>query len=114
MHYILVFNETGDQFEARGNAGSEAYWSAWRSYMDEMGSLIERGNALEGPETGTTLRLRNGQLQIQDGPAPEAKEMLGGFVVIDVEDLDAALKWAGKAPCAKTGSVEVRPVLNMG
>ncbi|MEM9048172.1 MAG: YciI family protein [Pseudomonadota bacterium] len=114
MQYMLVFNETEAQFVARQNADATAYWSAWRAYMDEMGSLIERANALEGPETATVIRTRDGRLQVQDGPAPEAKEMLGGYVIIEVPDLDAALKWAAKAPCAATGSVEVRPVMQMG
>ena len=114
MQYMLVFNEHPDEFVARNNAGAEAYWGAWSAYMAEMGPLISSGAALQGPETGSTLRHREGRAAIQDGPNPDAKELLGGFVIIDVPDLDAALAWAGKAPCAATGSVEVRPVLPMG
>lgn len=114
MQYMLIFNETPAEFESRANGASQDYWTAWQDYMAEMGPIVQRGNALEDPGAGSTLRLREGRVQIQDGPAPEAKELLGGYVVIEVEDLDTALKWAGKCPCAATGSVEIRPVLQMG
>jgi hypothetical protein len=113
MQYMLAFNEHPDQFTTRNDADAGAYWEAWRSYMAEMGPLIRSGAALQGPETGSTLRHRDGRAAIQDGPNPDAKELLGGFVIIEADDLDAALAWAGKAPCAATGSVEVRPVMPM-
>ena len=50
------------------------------------------------------------RLQVQDGPFADTKEQLGGYFVIDVADLDTALEWAARAPCAATGGVEVRPV----
>ena len=71
------------------------------------------GNGLQPPETGTTLRIEGGTRHVQDGPYADTKEMLGGYVVVDAPDLDAALKWAARAPCASdgAGSVEVRPVM---
>jgi hypothetical protein len=59
----------------------------------------------------TTVRLRGGQRQVQDGPFADTKELLGGLFLIDVPDLDAALVWAARCPAAATGSVEVRPQL---
>jgi hypothetical protein len=58
--------------------------------------------------TATTLTLRGGQKVVQDGPFAETKEQLGGYFVIDVPDLDAALKWAEKCPAAHYGLIEVR------
>lgn len=54
--------------------------------------------------------MRGDKRQVQDGPFADTKEQLGGYFVIDVADLDAALEWAERAPCAATGGVEVRPV----
>ena len=57
------------------------------------------------------MQVAGGKRQVQDGPFADTKEQLGGFFVIDVADLDTALAWAARAPCAATGGVEVRPVL---
>jgi hypothetical protein len=58
----------------------------------------------------TTVTLRTGSLQVQDGPFAETKEALAGVFVVDVPDLDAAIGWAEKCPAAQWGVVEVRPV----
>ena len=57
------------------------------------------------------MRVANGRRQVQDGPFADTREHLGGYFVIDVPTLDAALEWAARAPCASNGGVEVRPVL---
>jgi hypothetical protein len=72
---------------------------------------MDGGKGLEPPSTGTTVRLRDGERIVQDGPYADTKEQLGGFFVIDVPDLDAALDWAARCPAATDGVVEVRPVL---
>lgn len=72
-----------------------------------------RGQALQPSSTATSLRIRGGKRQVQDGPFADSKEQLGGFFIIDVPDLDAALEWAARCPSASTGGVEVRPVLLM-
>lgn len=69
------------------------------------------GAGLQPSSTATTLKTRSGQRHIQDGPFADTKEQLGSFFVIDVANLDAALGWGARAPCAATGGVEVRPVL---
>jgi hypothetical protein len=61
--------------------------------------------------TATTIRVRNGKVTITDGPFAETKEQLGGYYVLDVPDLDAAVEWAAKLPNAPRGSIEVRPVM---
>lgn len=57
------------------------------------------------------MRLRGGKRQVQDGPFADTKEHLGGYFIVEVPSLDVALEWAARAPCAATGSSEVRPVL---
>jgi hypothetical protein len=60
--------------------------------------------------TATTVQLKEGRLRAQDGPFAEAKEQLGGFIILDLPSLDAALEWAARCPMAATGAIEVRPV----
>jgi hypothetical protein len=73
--------------------------------------VAKYGDGLQPPETATTLRVVDGKRVVHDGPFADTKEMLGGYLIIDVPDLDTALEWAAKAPCAHGGSVEIRPVL---
>lgn len=72
------------------------------------------GGGLHDPDTATVVRARNGQVMTTDGPFMETKEQLGGFSVIDVADLDAALAWAEKMSEATTCAIEVRPFLDEG
>ncbi len=73
---------------------------------------MRSGEGLQGVETATTLRIRSGKVETMDGPFATTKEHLGGYYVIDVPDLDAALKYAAMVPSALYGSVEVRPLMN--
>jgi hypothetical protein len=71
------------------------------------------GEALLPVATATTVRVREGKTVTTDGPFAETKEQLGGFYIVDVANLDEAITWAAKIPGARSGSVEVRPVLVM-
>jgi hypothetical protein len=115
MQYMMMFNES-PQDVATGRAdgaASEAYWGAWNSFIGAMfaSGVAKYGDGLQPPDTATTLRIVDGKRVIHDGPFADTKELLGGYMVIEVPDLDAALEWAAKAPCAQGGSVEIRPVL---
>jgi len=72
--------------------------------------VMRGGNELKPVATATTIRLRGGKVLSTDGPFAETKEQLGGYYLIDVPNLDDAVKWAAKCPGAKTGSIEVRPI----
>lgn len=114
MEYMLIFSETTKEVARRDDPKeAPAYWGAWNAYVQELhaSGTVKSGNGLQSPHTATTLRLEGGKRHVQDGPHPDAKEHLGGYFIIDVPDLDIALKWAAKAPCVSRGSVEVRPVL---
>ncbi len=63
-------------------------------------------------ETATSLRLRGGRVETMDGPFAETREHLGGYYIVDVPDLDAALRYAAMIPAAKYGTVEVRPLMD--
>lgn len=114
MHYILLFNENADEMAKRSDpALADAYWGGWTAYMGAIaqGGAMVSGNGLQPPEVSTTLRVEHGARHVVDGPFADTKEMLGGYVILDVADLDAALEWAARAPCVVAGSVEIRPVL---
>ncbi|MCL1038920.1 YciI family protein [Shewanella submarina] len=68
------------------------------------------GEGLQGNDTATSIRVRNGQTELVDGPFAETKEQLGGFYLLECKDLDEALRLAAKIPSARYGTVEVRPV----
>lgn len=116
MQFMLILNETADDFAQRADpARAGEYWGGWNAFIGAMAQagIIVKGDGLQGPHAATTLRLHNGQRTVQDGPFADSKEQLGGYFVIEVPDLDAALDWAARAPCARTGSVEIRPILPM-
>lgn len=112
MKYIMLIYETPPNFQSRKDSGPDPYVAAWRAYHKALvaaGAYVD-GSPLKDVATATTVRLREGRRHVQDGPFAEAKEQLGGFVILDVESLDAALEWAARCPAAASGSVEVRPV----
>ncbi len=114
MQYMLLFNENAEAFAERNHPEKAgAYWGGWTAFIGAMAQagIIVRGDCLQGPHSATTVRVRDGQRQVQDGPFADSKEQLGGYFVIEVPDLDTALAWAARAPSATYASVEVRPVL---
>ncbi len=116
MKYCIMVYETLQDFSKRTNQDAQAYWAAYSAYGKALheAQVSAGGQALQPPGTGTTLRLNGGKRHVQDGPYADTKEQLGGFFIVDVPDLDAALEWAARCPAAATGAVEVRPVLPMG
>jgi hypothetical protein len=91
----------------------EAEMPRWFEYTQELqeAGVLRAGDALHPVEAATTVRVRNGETLVSDGPFAETKEVLGGYYTIDVPDLDSALKWAAKVPNVGYGSIEVRPLM---
>ena len=113
MLYALLIYENPSDFERRESlVESDAYAGAWRAYHRAMldAGIFVGGKPLDAPETGTTVRLRDNKRQIQDGPYANTKEQLGGFTLLELPSLDAALEWAARCPAASYGAVEVRPI----
>lgn len=114
MQYTLLFGLTPDEFAARTAPETQrAFYGAFMPYLKAIreAGIFVNGAGLQIPSTATTVRLKNGKRQVQDGPFADTKEQIGGFVVIDVPDLDSALSWAARYPCEEGGLVEVRPNL---
>ncbi len=113
MQYTLLIYETPVEFAHRDEVGDDsAHFGAWRAYYKALleAGIYVGGNPLEAPETGTTVRQRDGKRHVQDGPYASSKEQLGGFILLELPSLDAALEWAARCPAAAYGAVEVRPV----
>jgi hypothetical protein len=112
MQFALLIYESPEAFATRNNDEADPYTGAWRSYYKALieAGIYVGGDPLEKPETGTTVRLKEGKRRVQDGPYADTKEQLGGFIVLELPSLDAALDWAARCPTASAGAVEVRPL----
>ena len=108
-YMMLLFVPERSQEE---RAAETPKWAAYTQELHDSGAYVA-GEALQGNETATLLRVREGETQLTDGPFIEAKEYLAGYYVIEAADLDGALAWAAKVPNALYGTVEVRPVMEV-
>ena len=116
MKYLLVIQEADADFAARNDPQlSKQYWQSWQAYSALVAKADPEfsGAALQGPETGTFVRGKGSTKQVQDGPYAGTKEHLGGYYMINVDNLDIALELAAACPATTNGQVEVRPVLPM-
>ena len=115
MKYALIIYQSPEAFAIRQDAARAAdYTAGWIAYsaaLGEAGVLIG-GAGLESPDTATTLRFAGAGQQVEDGPFADTKEQLGGLFIIEAPDLDAAMKWAARAPLAYGGSMEVRAIMH--
>ena len=111
MQYALLIYERPSDIEGRKSA-DESYWAPWRAYHRALleAGLQRGGEPLKPDSTGTVVRVRGGEREVQDGPYADTKEQLGGFIILELPSLDAALEWAARCPAASDGAVEVRPV----
>ena len=92
--------------------GPEGETEAYIAYTQELmaaGKMVA-GDPLQGIETATTVTVEGGKTVTTDGPFAETKEILGGYYIVDVDDIDEAIAWAAKIPTATWGKVEVRPL----
>lgn len=104
MKYVcLVYGEDEPMREM-----PDADCAAYADSIQQSGHLIV-GQALQGVETATTVRVRNGKASVMDGPFAETKEHLAGFYMIEARDLDEAIRIASRIPPARIGSIEIRP-----
>lgn len=113
MKYMFLLY--GPELPAPGTAEAQKLlsdWTAARKAMADAGVLIDCA-PLQPVTASTTVRVRDGETLLTDGPAAEIKEHFGGFTLIECADLDEALKWASTLPNARDGSVEVRPVIQV-
>jgi hypothetical protein len=115
MKYILMtyVNEAG--WNKLTKAEQEQGIAAYMAYSEALtkAGVLTGSNRLQPSSVATTVRVANGKPQVLDGPYAETKEQFGGYFIIDVADLDAAIGWAVRCPAAGHGVVEVRPLWEM-
>lgn len=88
-------------------------YNAYTAFGEKWGSAIRGGDTLLGAETATSVRVRDGETPVTDGPFAKTKEHLGGFYIIEADDLDKAIETAKDIPGASMGTVDVRPVMEI-
>ena len=114
MKYMLLIYNNPNEEPSYGTTEFEGMMSEFFAANEKMkadGVLLD-GEGLQGINTATSLRIKSGKVETMDGPFAETREHLGGYYVIDVPDLDAALKYAALIPSAKFGTIEVRPLMD--
>lgn len=111
MRYTLLLHYAEATAEDIGKEAIEAGMAAFQAYAKslEEADVLVSAEVLQPSALSTTVTLRYGGLQVQDGPYADTKEQLGGTFVLEVPDLDSVLAWAEKCPAAQWGTVEIRP-----
>jgi hypothetical protein len=112
VQYVILIYESPEDFASQSPERREAVMSPWRAYYKALvdAGVYVMGAPLQPDATATTIRVKGGQRQVQDGPYADTKEQLGGFIILELPSLDAALEWAARCPTAATGALEIRPV----
>lgn len=113
MRYMLLIFGPEDEFPAQG---TPEFAAAMQEYFDfsrdlRAAGIMNGGEELDSSVTATTVRVRDGNAMLTDGPFVETKEQIGGYYIIDVPNLDEAIRWAARIPGARTGAIEVRPII---
>jgi hypothetical protein len=112
VKYILLIHsgEVGDEFDKLPEDQQKAIFGEYMAIQEAPG--VTGGDQLQPPETATTVRVESGSTLTTDGPFVETKEALGGYYLLDADDLDAAIEMAARIPAARMGgAIEVRPVV---
>jgi hypothetical protein len=113
MQYMLLIYGDENGGSDRSEADQQATMQEWFDYTNELrgAGVMKAGDALQGTATATSVRDKGGEPLVTDGPFAETKEQLGGYYLLDVADLDEAIRWAHKCPGARSGTIELRPVM---
>ena len=114
MKYLCLIYDDEKKIEGMSKSDSDAFMGEYFAFSDDIrnsGHYVA-GEALHPVRTATTLRNRNGKVSTTDGPFAETKEQLGGFYIIEAKDLNEAIQVASRIPSVRTGSIEVRPVVD--
>ena len=112
MKYLCLIYDDEKKMGTMSKSEGEAFMGEYFAFTEAIkksGHYVV-GEALQPVQTATSVRLRNGKVSTTDGPFAETKEQLGGFYMINANDLNEAIQIASRIPSAKTGTVEVRPV----
>jgi len=112
LYSLLIYTDPANLPADFDPVATRDHWMSYTQELRESGAH-RGGEALQFADTATTVRVRDGEVLNTDGPFAETKEILAGFYLIDVPDLDEALAWASRMPNITYGSVEVRPIMDV-
>ena len=115
MKYLCLLYENEKQWETMAEADANAMMAEYFAFTNQhrKSGHVLAGEPLQPTATATTVRVRNGKLSTTDGPFAETREQLGGYYLVEAKDLNEAIQVAAKIPAARTGSVEVRPIMEI-
>jgi hypothetical protein len=115
MQYLLLIYENEQNWANQSASDAGAMMTEYRAFTESIAKSgnYKGGNALQPTKTATTVRVRNGKRQTTDGPFAETREQLGGYYLVDANDLDEAIGMAERIPGSRTGSIEVRPIMSL-
>lgn len=110
---MIYANEGQYQKMSQGEIGERM--AAYRGFLEALNKagVYKASGRLQTSSNAATVRVTNGKTQVLNGPYADSREQLGGFFLIDVPDLDAAISWAARCPGASDGAMEVRPIWQM-
>jgi hypothetical protein len=112
MRYLLtIYGDESQTMSPQDGARIMEAYGRFGQEVEAAGAFVA-GAGLQPTPTATTVRVRDGERLITDGPFAETKEQLGGFYLLECKDLDEAIEWAAKIPGAQGGSIEVRPEMD--
>lgn len=113
MRYMLLIYSDETYESTMSPQEQEAYMGRYFAFTKEVRErgMLDSGDALHPTSTATSVRIRSGQTLATDGPFAETKEQLGGFYILNCQDLDEAIEMAAKIPAAEHGTVEIRPIM---
>ncbi len=116
MRYLMLICSDENQVGSMNETEGSAILAEYGKFMEEMGKrgVLRGGERLQPTSTAATVQVRNGRVLTSDGPFAETKEQLGGYFLVDVKDRNEALEIAAKIPGARLGTIEVRPIWEMG
>jgi hypothetical protein len=115
MKYLCLLYDNEQAWASMPKEETDAIMGEYFAFTDAhraSGHVLD-GEALEPVNSATTIRVRNGKISTTDGPFAETREQLGGYYLIEAKDLNEAIQIAAKIPAARTGSVEVRPIMDV-
>ena len=111
-YMLLLYAADGDEAERERRWAMLPEWNAVADSLRETAMLVSNA-ALKSVDAATTVRVRDGDIDLTDGPFATTKEVLAGYFLLDCADLDQAIKQAARLPIARYGSVEIRPVVEL-
>jgi len=116
MKYMLLIHDDEKEWAKMSDAERQKIYveyGAFSAGLKAAGQYLA-GSQLQPTSTATSVQVRDGKRLVTDGPFAETREQLGGYYLVEAQNLDEAIGWAAKIPSAKMGTIEVRPVVEMG